>query len=235
MLPCGTVQATTATTTSDPKRPMMDTELLSYLRNVSLRETAVMTANRHETAQSADANLQINPEQGQLIALLLRLAGARRGIEIGVYAGYSSLWIAHSLPDNGHLLACDNDPEITERARRDWARAGVADIVELRIGPALETLDAEIAAGMAGAYDFTFIDADKAGYIDYYERALALVDAGGLIIADNTLWHGRVIDAADDSTDTQAIRAFNRHLHADDRIDMSLVPIGDGLTVARKR
>ncbi|MBS64041.1 class I SAM-dependent methyltransferase [Salinisphaera sp.] len=214
---------------------MIDPELLGYLRDVSLRETEVMAANRRTTAREADANLQIDPEQGQLIGLLLRLAGARRGIEVGVYAGYSSLWIAHSLPASGHLLACDTDAEITERAQRDWATAGVADRIELRIGPALATLDAEIAAGMAGAYDFMFIDADKAGYIDYYERGLALVAAGGLIIADNTLWHGRVIDMADESTDTQAIRAFNQHVHADERVDMSLVPIGDGLSVARKR
>ncbi|MES1949962.1 O-methyltransferase [Salinisphaera sp. S4-8] len=217
------------------EKSTIDTELLAYLRHVSLRETEIMQANRRTTAQQADANLQINPEQGQLIALLLQLAGVRRGIEIGVYAGYSSLWIAQSLPADGRLLACDKDPEITERARRDWAAAGLADRIELKLGDALATLDAEIAAGMAGAYDFVFIDADKAGYIDYYERGLALVQAGGLIIADNTLWHGRVIDADDHSTDTQAIRAFNQHVHRDERVDMSLVPIGDGLTLARKR
>ncbi|MAS09991.1 O-methyltransferase [Salinisphaera sp.] len=214
---------------------MFDSELLTYLRHASLRETDVMVENRRVTAARDDANLQVDPEQGQLIALLVQLMGARRGIEIGVYAGYSSLWIAQGLPASGRLLACDIDAEITQRAQRDWAAAGLADRIELRLGPALATLDNEIAAGMAGQYDFVFIDADKAGYIDYYERALALVHAGGLIIADNTLWHGRVIDPDDRSTDTQAIRDFNRYLHGDERIDLSLVPIGDGLTLARKR
>lgn len=214
---------------------MMDSELLAYLRHVSLRESEVMIANRRETAAGDNAQLQIDPEQGQLIALLIRLMAARRGIEVGVYAGYSSLWIAQSLPPDGRLLACDIDAEITQRAQRDWAAAGLADRIELRLGPALATLDNEIAAGMAGQYDFVFIDADKGGYIDYYERALALVRAGGLIIADNTLWHARVIDADDHSGDTEAIRYFNRTLHGDDRIDLSLVPIGDGLTLAHKR
>ena len=214
---------------------MFDSELLTYLRHASLRETDVMVENRRVTAARDDANLQVDPEQGQLIALLVQLMGARRGIEIGVYAGYSSLWIAQGLPASGRLLACDIDAEITQRAQRDWAAAGLADRIELRLGPALATLDNEIAAGMAGQYHFVFIDADKAGYIDYYERALALVHAGGLIIADNTLWHGRVIDPDDRSTDTQAIRDFNRYLHGDERIDLSLVPIGDGLTLARKR
>lgn len=214
---------------------MIDSQLLNYLRENSLRETEVMAANRRETAEHANADLQIDPEQGQLIALLLQLMGARRGIEVGVYAGYSSLWIAHALPASGQLIACDIDAAITERAQRDWARAGVADRVELRLGPALATLDNEIGAGMAGQYDFVFIDADKGGYIDYYERALALVRAGGLIVLDNTLWHGQVVEGGADSGDTQAIRAFNQHAHADERVDLSLVPIGDGLTLARKR
>ncbi|MES1929690.1 caffeoyl-CoA O-methyltransferase [Salinisphaera dokdonensis CL-ES53] len=214
---------------------MFDSELLTYLRHASVRETEVMADNRRVTAAQDNGNLQVDPEQGQLISLVLQLMSARRGIEIGVYAGYSSLWIAQSLPAGGQLLACDTDAEITQRAQQAWAAAGVADRIELRLGPALATLDNEIAAGMAGQYDFVFIDADKAGYIDYYERALALVHGGGLIIADNTLWHGRVIDPDDSSTDTQAIRDFNRYLHGDERIDLSLVPIGDGLTLARKR
>lgn len=214
---------------------MIDSEILAYLRHVSLRETDVMIANRRATAATGNANLQIDPEQGQLLALLVRLSGARRAIEIGVYAGYSSLWIAQSLPAGGQLLACDIDAGITERARRDWATAGLTDRIELRLAPARDTLDQEIAAGMAGQYDFVFIDADKAGTIDYYERALALVRAGGLIVVDNTLWHGRVIDADDHSTDTQAIRYFNRYIHGDERIDLSVVPIGDGLTLAYKR
>ncbi|ROO30205.1 O-methyltransferase [Salinisphaera orenii] len=214
---------------------MYDAELVTYLRHISSRETAVMADNRRLTASRDDAGLQIDPEQGQLIALLLRLMGARRGIEIGVFAGYSSLWIAEALPPDGCLIACDSDAEITQRARADWARAGVADRIDLRIGPAMATLDAEIAAGMAGRHDFVFIDADKTGYLDYYERALALLAPGGLAIADNTLWHGRVIDPDDASADTEAIRAFNRRLRDDERVDLSLVPIGDGLTLARKR
>lgn len=214
---------------------MIDADLLAYLRAVSLRETPVMAANRRLTASGENAHLQIDPEQGQLMVLLLRLMGARRGIEIGVFAGYSGLWLAGALPDDGMLLACDNDAEITARARADWAAAGVAERVELCIGDARETLDAEIAAGRKGCYDFVFIDADKAGYIDYYERALVLLASGGLVMADNSLWHGRVVDNSDDSVDTSAIRAFNRHVHLDERVDISLVPIGDGLTLARKR
>ncbi|GAB3681120.1 O-methyltransferase [Salinisphaera aquimarina] len=214
---------------------MIDAELLAYLRDVSLRETAVMVANRRATARGDNAHLQIDPEQGQLMALLLRAIGARRGIEIGVFAGYSALWLAHALPTDGHLLALDIDAEITRRAQADWEQAGLAQRVTLKIGPALASLDTEIAEGRAGADDFVFIDADKAGYLDYYERALVLVRAGGLIMADNTLWHGRVTDPDDDSTDTRAIRAFNNHLYEDTRVDISLIPIGDGLTVARKR
>lgn len=214
---------------------MFDSDVLAYLREVSLRETSVMQANRRHTASGDDAHLQIDPEQGQLLALLVRMIGARRGIEIGVFAGYSSLWLAGALPADGYLVACDNDAVITRRARADWTAAGLSDRISLRLGQALETLDAEIHAGRAQTYDFVFIDADKAGYIDYYERGLTLIRSGGLVIADNTLWHGRVVDAHDDSVDTRAIRAFNRYLHEDRRVDMSLIPIGDGLTVARKR
>lgn len=214
---------------------MIDESLLAYLRHVSLRETDVMVDNRRVTAAAGNGHLQVDPEQGQLMALLLQLMGARMGIELGVYAGYSSLWLAGALPPGGRLLACDNDAEITERARVDWRRAGLADRVELRLGQARDTLDEELAGGMAGRYDFALIDADKTGYLDYYERCLALIGSGGLIMADNSLWHGRVVDADDESADTQAIRQFNRYLHNDDRIDLSMVPIGDGLTLARKR
>lgn len=209
--------------------------LLEYLRAVSLREPEVLRALREETAQRSDAQMQIAPEQGQLMALLLGLIGARRTIEVGVYTGYSALATALALPPGGHVLACDIDPDVTDTARRHWSRAGVADRIDLRLGPALETLDAEVRAGHLGRYDFAFIDADKGGYIDYYERCLALLRPGGLIAVDNTLWGGRVADADADDEDTRAIRAFNEHAAGDDRVDLSLVPIADGLTLLRKR
>ncbi|MES1926416.1 class I SAM-dependent methyltransferase [Salinisphaera sp. T31B1] len=214
---------------------MIDRTLLSYLRDVSLHETDVMRANRRTTEAGDSAHLQIDPEQGQLMALLVRMLGARRGIEIGVFAGYSSLWLAAAMGEDGHLLACDIDEQITRRARADWQAEGLSERIELVLAPARETLDAELAVGRHEQYDFVFIDADKAGYIDYYERALALLRSGGLVMADNTLWYGRVADETDQDADTLAIRAFNRHLYADERVEMSLVPIGDGLTVARKR
>jgi predicted O-methyltransferase YrrM len=210
-------------------------ELLHYLRAVSLREPGVLRELREETARRSDANMQIAPEQGQFMALLLRLIEARCTIEIGVYTGYSALVAALALPAGGYVLACDSNADTAETARRYWNRAGVADRIDLRLAPALETLDAEVRAGYLGRYDFAFIDADKGGYIDYYERCLALLRPGGLIAADNVLWHGRVADADADDEDTRAIRAFNEHVAGDDRVDLSLVPIADGLTLARKR
>lgn len=209
--------------------------LLEYLRAVSLREPAVLAELREETATRGDAQMQIAPEQGQLMALLLRLIGARHTIEIGVYTGYSALVTALALPADGYVLACDIDPDTTETARRYWSRAGVADRIDLRLVPALQTLDGEVRAGSLGRYDFAFIDADKGGYIDYYERCLALLRPGGLIAVDNTLWSGRVADADAGDEDTRAIRAFNEHVAGDERVDLSLVPIADGLTLARKR
>lgn len=209
--------------------------LHAYLLDNSLREPPVAAELRRATEQRADANMQIAPEQGQFMALLWQLMGARRGIEIGVYTGYSALCTALALPRDGYLLACDINEETAAVAQEHWARAGVADRVDLRLAPALETLDAEVRAGHAGGYDFAFIDADKSGYIDYYERCLALLRPGGLIAADNTLWHGRVADPADERDDTLAISAFNAHVAADERVDVSLVPIADGVTLARKR
>lgn len=213
----------------------VDARLRRYIDDIGGREPAHLAANRGVTEASGAAHLQVSPRQGQLMALLVALAEARRGIEIGVYAGYSTLWLAEAIGPSGRILACDHDADITARARADWAAAGVADRIDLRLGDALATLDAEVAAGMIGAYDFALIDADKTRYIDYYERCLALVRAGGLIMADNTLWYTRVADPACADDDTEAIRAFNRHLHADDRIDLSVLPLGDGLTLARKR
>lgn len=212
----------------------VDDLLHDYLLSVSLREPEILARLRAETASHRAAGMQISPEQGQFMQLLVRLAGARRALEVGVFTGYSSLAVALALPADGYLLACDVDAEATSVARRFWQEAGVADRIELALAPAVGTLDARLAAGEAGSYDFAFIDADKAGYADYYERALALLRPGGLIAVDNTLWGGTVADPEDVSADTDAIRRFNAALHEDERVDLSLVPIGDGLTLARK-
>jgi predicted O-methyltransferase YrrM len=213
----------------------LDNALYEYLLRASLREHPALARLRAETAAHPKVNMQIAPEQGQFMALLVRLMGATRCIEVGVFTGYSSLAVALALPDEGRIVACDVSDEYTAVARRYWAEAGVADRIDLRLAPALETLDALLAGGAAGSYDFAFIDADKEAYSDYYERSLQLLRPGGLIAVDNTLWDGAVADPADQSADTVAIRAFNERLHGDERIDLSLVPIGDGLTLARKR
>ncbi|WP_318269485.1 O-methyltransferase [Salinisphaera orenii] len=198
-----------------------------------MRESAAAAANRQTTEAAGRANLQIDPEQGQQIYFLARLIGARQALELGVFAGYSALWLADALGSDGRLLACDSDPAITERARSSWAEAGLSDRIELVIDKALAMLDRELNAGHEKTYDMALIDADKVGYIDYYERCLRLVRPGGLILADNTLWHGQAEDPRYDDANTEAIRAFNRHLHADARIDLSVLPVGDGLTLAR--
>jgi caffeoyl-CoA O-methyltransferase len=209
--------------------------LYRYLLSVSLREPALLRRLREETASNPNARMQIAPEQGQFMALLVRLLGARRCLEVGVFTGYSSLAVGLALPDDGRIVACDVSEEWTTVALRFWAAAGVAHKIDLRLAPALETLEGLLAAGEAGSYDFAFLDADKENYLRYYELALELVRPGGLIVVDNTLWSGRVADPANDEATTVALREFNRHLHGDDRIDLSLVPIGDGLTLARKR
>ena len=213
----------------------LDGRLYGYLLGASLREPPALARLREETAAHPRAGMQIAPEQGQFMQLLLKLVDARRVIEVGVFTGYSSLAMALALPDDGRILACDISEEYTAIARRHWAAAGVAAKIELVLGPARDTLDARLAAGEAGSYDFAFIDADKGGYLDYYERLLALLRPGGLVAVDNTLWDGAVADPADRSPDTVALREFNARLHADERVDLSLVPIGDGLTLARKR
>ncbi|HSO06467.1 MAG TPA: class I SAM-dependent methyltransferase [Pelomicrobium sp.] len=213
----------------------LDQRLYDYLASVSLREPPLLAELRRETAADELARMQVSPEQGQLMGLLVRLMGARRCLEIGVYTGYSSLCVALALPEDGRLVACDVSEEWTAVARRYWDRAGVAHRVELRLAPALETLDALLAAGEAERFDFAFIDADKGNYPAYYERCLRLVRRGGLIAVDNTLWYGRVADPENHDPNTEAIRAFNRHVASDDRVDLSLIPIGDGLTLARRR
>jgi predicted O-methyltransferase YrrM len=174
-------------------------------------------------------------EQGQFLGLLMELTGASKGIEVGTYTGYSSLCFAAAMPDNGRLICCDNNKEWTDIARRYWAEAGVSHKIDLRLGDALETLDGLISAGGTGTYDFVFIDADKPNYINYYERSLTLLRPGGLAIIDNVLWRGDVADPADTRDTTEAVRAFNLLVRDDERVGMSMVPIGDGLTLARKR
>ncbi len=209
--------------------------LYQYVLSVSLRESDVLRRLRQETATLPMAGMQIAPEQGQFMALLVRLLGARRTIEVGVFTGYSALAVAAALPDDGRIVACDVSAEWTATARRYWREAGVDHKIDLRLAPALETLDRLLEEGAAGSFDFAFIDADKTGYHEYYERCLTLLRRGGLIAVDNVLWDGRVADPDARDADTEAIRAFNRALSGDERIDLALVPIGDGLTLARKR
>jgi caffeoyl-CoA O-methyltransferase len=213
----------------------LDETLNRYIKEHSAREHPVLAELRAATAGIPHAGMQISPEQGQLMALLVKMLGARRTIEVGVFTGYSSLAVALALPADGRVVACDVSEEWTRVARRFWEKAGVAAKVDLRLAPALETLDQLLAAGEAGRYDFAFIDADKGNYDGYYERCLKLLRSGGLAAVDNTLWNGWVADPAHTEDDTRAIRAFNEKLRADDRIDLSLVPIGDGLTLARRR
>ena len=212
----------------------LDDSLYRYLLEHSLRERPVQEALRAATLQLPNAGMQIAPEQGQFMALLVRLLGARRTLEVGVYTGYSALSVALALPPDGRILACDISEDYTRIARPFWEQAGVARKIELVLAPARETLDRRLAVGEAGAYDFAFIDADKTGYDAYYERCLQLLRPGGLIAIDNTLWGGSVARPAHDA-DTAALQALNDKLHRDERIDLSLVPIGDGLSLARKR
>lgn len=213
----------------------VDDRLYDYLIGASLREPSVLARLRGETLALPQAQMQISPEQGQFMALLVKVIGAHSILEIGTFTGYSALAMALALPSGGRLIACDISGEWTAMARRYWREAGVEGRIELRLAPALQTTRALLDAGGAGSFDLIFIDADKGSYLDYYETALDLLRQGGLIIADNTLWNGRVADPAADDEDTRAIRAFNAALHDDARIDLSLVPIGDGLTLARKR
>jgi caffeoyl-CoA O-methyltransferase len=210
-------------------------EIHQYLLKHSLREPRVLSDLRKATARLPGARMQISPEQGQFMQLLARLVGAKRCVEVGVFTGYSSLVVALALPASGRIVACDVNEEWTAIARRFWKRAGVEGKIDLRIGPATQTLDLLLAAGGAGHYDFAFIDADKENCAAYYERCLKLVRRGGLIAVDNTLWSGRVTQPSVRDADTVAIRAFNRKVHRDRRVEMSLLPLGDGLTLLLKR
>lgn len=209
----------------------LDDALYGYLLDVSLRETPLLQRLRAETAAMPMARWQIAPEQGQFMALLVRLIGARRILEVGTFTGYSALCMAAELPDDGQLVCCDLPGDYNAVARRYWQEAGLAERVDLRLAPALDTL-----AGLeAGSFDLAFIDADKTNYPAYLEEALRLVRQGGLILFDNVLWSGRVLEAEPDSNDTRAIQALNRALKGDVRVDLSLLPLGDGLTLCRKR
>lgn len=209
-------------------------QLYDYMLSISLREAELLNELRTETARDEMARMQIAPEQGQFMALLVHLLGAKRCIELGVFTGYSSLWVALALPQEGRLIACDTSEKWTRIARRYWQAAGVADKIDLRLGPAAETLAQLLAAGEAGTFDFAFIDADKTNYEQYYEGCLTLLRTGGLIAIDNIFWGGAVADPAVDYADTAALRLFNKKIHGDPRVEISLVPIADGLTLARK-
>lgn len=213
----------------------LEKQLYDYLQSVSLREPEILTQLRQETAQHPMGRMQIAPEQGQFIALLVQLMGAKKTLELGVFTGYSSLAVALALPPEGKVVACDVSEEYTAIARRYWQQAGVADKIDLHIAPALETLERLLAAGQAGTFDFAFIDADKSNNEGYYSLSLQLVRPGGVIAIDNVLWSGRVADPQVQDNRTNKIRALNQKLHQDLRVTLSLVPIADGLTLALKR
>ena len=210
-------------------------ELAEYIRNASLREPDVLRRLREETASHPMVSMQISPEQGQFMALLVAMLNAKRTLEIGVFTGYSSLAVALALPEDGRVIACDVNEAWTSIARRYWREAGVDRKIDLRLRPAIQTLDDLIVLGQGNGFDFAFIDADKANYANYYERCLTLIRPGGLIAVDNVLWSGQVADPAVGDEDTRAIRAFNEKLKNDQRIWLSMLPIRDGLTLACKK
>ncbi|MGC1393058.1 MAG: class I SAM-dependent methyltransferase [Coleofasciculaceae cyanobacterium] len=212
----------------------LDEQLYNYFLSVSLREADILRQLREETAHLPNAIMQIAPEQGQFMALLIKLLGAKKTLEVGVFTGYSSLCVALALPINGKIVACDVSEEYTTMARRYWQAAGVAEKIDLHIAPALDTLDQLLAEGQGETFDFAFIDADKGNYDGYYERSLQLVRTGGLIAIDNVLWSGRVADSQTKESSTKKLRALNEKLHKDQRITLSMVPIADGLTLAFK-
>ncbi|MGF6207275.1 class I SAM-dependent methyltransferase [Pseudomonas frederiksbergensis] len=208
----------------------LDDSLYHYLLDVSLRETPLLKRLRDETQALPMARWQVAPEQGQFLALLVKLTGASRLLEVGTFTGYSALCMAAALPDDGSLICCDIPGDYNATALRYWQEAGLAERIDLRLAPALETL-----AQLSGPFDLIFIDADKANYPSYLEHALRLLRVGGLAVFDNTLWSGRVLESNPESADTRAIQALNRALKDDARVDLSLLPIGDGLTLCRKR
>ena len=217
------------------RQVLMTADLHRYVLDNSLREPEVLARLRAETATLANAGMQIGPEQGQLMALLAKLIGARKCIEIGVFTGYSALIVALALPEDGRIVACDVSDEWTAIGRRYWKEAGVEHKIDLRLRRAVRTLESLIEAGESGSYDYAFIDADKPSYDIYYERVLQLLRPGGLILIDNVLWSGKVADQTVSDADTDALRRLNAKLHTDERVDVSLLGIGDGLMLVRKR
>jgi caffeoyl-CoA O-methyltransferase len=217
------------------KTYQLDESVHGYLMSSTVRDGDVLQRLRAETGQMAAGGMQISPEQGQFMQLLVKMIGAKRTLEVGTFTGYSALSVAMALPPDGRVVACDVSEEYTAVARRYWQEAGVAAKIDLRLGPGEESLQAMLDEGEAGTFDFAFIDADKPGYDRYYELCLQLVRSGGVIAVDNTLWGGRVADRSVQDESTQAIRALNQKIRDDVRVDMSLVPIGDGLMLACKR
>ncbi|MDJ0806493.1 MAG: class I SAM-dependent methyltransferase [Gammaproteobacteria bacterium] len=212
----------------------LDDTLYQYLLDHSLRESSLLRKLRKITAQQEMSRMQIAPEQGQFMALLVELIGARQIIEIGTFTGYSALCMAQAMPDHGRLVCCDTSEEWTDIARTFWHEAGIEHRIQLHIAPALETLERLLGESESNRFDMAFIDADKTNYLNYYERCLQLLRPNGLILFDNTLWGGAVANPEDQDADTQALRELNDRLHTDERVNISLVPIGDGLTLARK-
>jgi caffeoyl-CoA O-methyltransferase len=218
-----------------PSLPELDQAVRDYVDRVGVREHPALARLREANRSHPRGRMQVDPDEGALLGLLVSILGARNVIEVGTFTGYSSTAMALALPHDGRLICCDVSREFTDAARRVWEEAGVADRIELRLAPAVETMDALLADGGAGTFDFAFIDADKAGYDTYYERALQLVRPGGVIAIDNVLWSGRVADPSVNDEDTTAIRALNEKVAADQRVDHVLLPIRDGVTLARVR
>jgi predicted O-methyltransferase YrrM len=216
-------------------RSLLPDDIERYVGEAITRETPLQKRLRAETATLPMAMMQIGPDQGALLALLVRLIGAKRTIEVGTFTGYSALSVAQALPEGGKVIACDVSEEWTAIARRYWREAGLADRIELRLGPAAQTLKALLEAGGTGSFDFAFIDADKSGYDAYYELCLPLIRTNGLIAIDNVLWSGAVVDPKRNDVDTAALRALNLKIRDDARVDSALLTVGDGLTLARKR
>ncbi len=210
-------------------------ELAAYVVEVGTREPGVLTRLRAETSAIPEHGMQIAPEQGAFLAMLVELTGARRCIEVGTFTGYSATAVALALPHDGSLVCCDVSEEWTSIARRYWHEAEVEDRIELHVAPAADTLDELLAAGQESTYDFAFVDADKTGYDGYYERLLKLVRQGGLIVFDNTLWGGKVLDEDTVDEDTVALRTLNAKLSSDQRVTLSMLPLADGVTLARRR
>ena len=215
--------------------PVLSEKVYKYLLSVSLKEAEILTKLRQETDLHRAKIMQISPDQGQFMALLVKLLGAKKTLDIGVFTGYSSLVVALALPKDGRVIACDRDPEATAIARRYWQEAGVEDKIDFRLAPALDTLDSLISGEEAETFDFAFIDADKRNYDNYYERCLTLLRSGGILAIDNVLWSGRVADPKDIDKRTIAIREFNQKVYQDDRVEISMLPIADGLTLAVKK